>query len=119
MRSRVRAEHHGLYRPDKNNFAPRFGFALRPDGTGQTVVRGGYGIFYDLPIIGNNLFFVRTGPPFQQPQTFEAGILPADLTLSDPFPSARLAASPVFDAPSIDPNFHDAYIQDWNLYYQL
>ena len=107
-----------LYRPDKNNFAPRFGFALRPDGTGQTVVRGGYGIFYDLPIIGNNLFFVRTGPPFQQPQTFEAGILPADLTLSDPFPSARLAASPVFDAPSIDPNFRDAYIQDWNLGYQ-
>src|SRR5881396_2990247 len=79
---------------------------------------GGYGIFYDLAIIGNNLFFVRTGPPFQQPQTFEAGILPADLTLSDPFPSARLAASPVFDAPSIDPNFRDAYIQDWNLGYQ-
>src|SRR5881628_511215 len=57
-------------------------------------------------------------PPFQQPQTFEAGILPADLTLSDPFPSARLAASPVFDAPSIAPNLRDAYIQDWNLGYQ-
>src|SRR5207249_2241819 len=90
-----------LYQPDKNNFGPRFGFAFRPDATGQMVIRGGYGIFYDLAIIGNNLFFVRTGPPFQRPQTFDAGILPADLTLSDPFPSVRLAASPMFDAPSI------------------
>ena len=107
-----------LYQPDKNNFGPRFGFAFRPDATGQMVIRGGYGIFYDLAIIGNNLFFVRTGPPFQRPQTFDAGILPADLTLSDPFPSVRLAASPMFDAPSIDPSFRDAYIQHWNLGYQ-
>src|SRR5262245_31656328 len=42
-----------LYHPDRNNFAPRFGFALRPDGTGRSVVRGGYGIFYDLAVVGN------------------------------------------------------------------
>ena len=104
-----------LYRPDKNNFGPRFGFAFRPDASGQRVVRGGYGIFYDLAIIGRNLFVTRTGPPFQRPQTFEAGTVAADLTLSDPFPSARLSASPIFDAPSIDPNFRDAYTQHWNL----
>ena len=89
-----------LYKPDKNNFGPRFGFAFRPDATGQMVIRGGYGIVYDLAIIGSNLFFVRTGPPFQRPQSFDAGPRPADLTLSDPFPSLRLAASPIFDAPS-------------------
>jgi len=29
------------------NFAPRFGFAYDPWGTGKTVVRGGYGLFFE------------------------------------------------------------------------
>ena len=31
---------------DKNDFAPRFGFAYDATGNGKTVVRGGYAIFY-------------------------------------------------------------------------
>jgi len=107
-----------LYAPDRNNFGPRFGFALRPDGGGKSVFRGGYGIFYDLAVIGNDLFFVRNGPPFQRPQTFDAGTLPSDLTLSNPFPLALLNTPRVFDAPSIDPHFRNAYFQHWNFGYQ-
>lgn len=40
---------------DRNNFAPRFGFAYAPHnfaegpfGNGKTVVRGGFGVFYDV-----------------------------------------------------------------------
>jgi hypothetical protein len=38
----------GLVYPDKNNFAPRFGISYNPGG-GRSVVRAGYGIFYEYP----------------------------------------------------------------------
>ncbi len=37
----------GIFPPDKNNFAPRFGFAFQPTAKNDLVVRGGIGVFYD------------------------------------------------------------------------
>ena len=36
-----------LYKSPHDDFAPRFGFAWQPFANGNTVVRGGYGWFYD------------------------------------------------------------------------
>ena len=36
-----------VFPPDRNNFAPRFGFAYQPRENGDLVVRGGIGVFYD------------------------------------------------------------------------
>jgi len=38
-----------LYKPDNNNLAPRVGFAFDLTGQGRTILRGGYGIYYDTP----------------------------------------------------------------------
>jgi len=51
--------------PDRNNFAPRFGFAYRADRDGKTAIRGGYGIYYnvlELSFVG----LTRFNPPLIQ-----------------------------------------------------
>jgi len=37
----------GLPQDDHHQFAPRLGFAWSPGGSGNTVIRGGFGMFYD------------------------------------------------------------------------
>ena len=52
-----------LVYPDYNNFAPRFGFAWDMLGNAKLVMRGGFGIFYDIEDGRLNLQFGGQ-PPF-------------------------------------------------------
>jgi Carboxypeptidase regulatory-like domain len=52
-----------LFKPDRNNFAPRFGFAWNPQFANKAVLRGGFGVnFNRLPLAP--FLNVRGNPPF-------------------------------------------------------
>src|SRR5438093_4291677 len=48
---------------DMNNFAPRVGFTYDPNGRGKTIVRGGYGIYYDQVFLNIPLFAIQHANP--------------------------------------------------------
>ena len=97
------------FEPDRNNFAPRVGFAWSVGE--KTVLRGGYGVYYDQsplapaealyfnsPFFDNNIFFSLPGLP---------------LTLADPFPS--FFPFPLPDsALAIQRDLRTGYMQHWN-----
>ncbi len=101
----------------KKDFAPRFGFAYDVFGKGKTVVRGGYGIFWNNPLTGTSSQ-KPSNPPFLLSNSLSTTLLPT-LRLRDGIP-----APPTVDpnrVPSgttrsiFDPEFTDGYAQQWNL----
>ena len=61
----------GLVFTDKNNWAPRFGFALRPFSSDKMVLRGGYGVFYGADD-GNTYFNNVRAVPSIIPHTIQS-----------------------------------------------
>ena len=97
-------------RPDRNNFAPRVGFAYSP--APKTVIRGGYGIYYDAGMLTVNsaMYF---NPPYFNIYVF----FPTQtslLNLSNPFP-LKSGYLPPASLSTLDPNMVTSYIQSWNL----
>jgi hypothetical protein len=116
---------HNVYDGDYNNFGPRFGFAWRPFGWKDTVVRAGYGVFFGPPLPGSNSASAgfETSGDFSTPDN---GIT-APFLLRNGFPdTSRTAIGSGFGAVRVGeavrfaPEFveHDrrlGYTQQWNL----
>lgn len=102
----------GGFEADKNNFAPRLGFAWTLGAQEQTVLRGGYGIYYDQSALapGEALYF--NSPYFDFNLFFSLPGLP--LTLDNPFPSFFPVPLPD-SALAIQRDLRTPYMQHWNL----
>jgi hypothetical protein len=103
----------GGFVPDRNNLAPRAGFAWTPDALERWVVRGGYGIYYNQGALATSEGLYFSPPYFNLGIYFPAPGLPP-LTVNDPFP----AAFPVFIPPSATAYQRDLrtpWMQHWNL----
>jgi hypothetical protein len=101
------------YTSDKNNFAPRAGLAWTIGDKGNTVVRTGYGIYYDQASLapGEGLYF--NAPYFNLRFFFPYPPL-VTLSLSNPFPSDFPIPTPP-SAFAYQPDLRTPYVQHWNL----
>ena len=107
----------GLVPTDRNNLGPRIGAAFRPFGGNRTVVRAGYGIFYEIIELQDLRTFVRNPPAGeviqltsdQNGNSSAAGVL----RVGELFPArGSLAARPNVFSPSA--KYKDPYYQQWN-----
>lgn len=108
-----------LYDSDWNNFSPRVGFAWNLGGKGKTVVRAGWGLFYDA---FSQDFYVGQ-LPFN---TFNPGpaynpVGPSPILFSFSTVPVIEDGVPIFtdfldsDVFAVDPNLRTPYIQNYNL----
>ena len=127
---------------DKNNWAPRFGFAYRPHFGGgigkmmfgeqdKTVISGGYSIAYD-PVFYNIMLNISTSSPMvfnsttlnsqtgavAFPLPGLSGQAVQDFAASSGIVARNLFDPKFFNETLVTPDFHSPYSQQWSLRFQ-
>jgi hypothetical protein len=100
-----------LYDAPKTQFAPRFGFAWTPKGP-ETVIRGGYGWFWDQKLLN-----IHLTPTLSAPFLLAYNLNPStngqpNIALNDPYAGAT--TSNILSAPWLENPFKNGYVQQWS-----
>ena len=97
--------------PDRNDFAPRFGFAWDPQGKGKTSLRGGFGVFSDILKAEDNLQYNGQAPFFGFADLFFDPLSGKPTTgtnyFSSPFPATGSVNTFPSKPPASNINFAD------------
>jgi hypothetical protein len=103
----------GLVNPDYNNFSPRVGLAWKmPYFKQSTIVRAGYGIYYNGQAYNRLAVKLAQQPPFAVSSNVNTS-LKDPLTLADGFVST--APGHVTNTYVVDRNYRTPYAQTWSL----
>jgi hypothetical protein len=111
----------GIIRTDRNNLAPRLGLAWSPSPSRRTVLRAGWGVFYDSIPQQGDLFQNILAPPFNPLTQID---FPSNLStprLADPFLDGRGLQLTGFPLPvtfigwGLDEPFRSAWSQHYHL----
>ncbi|HEY3443322.1 MAG TPA: TonB-dependent receptor [Paludibaculum sp.] len=102
----------GMIRPDNNNLSPRLGFSWKPRPKGKTIVRGGYGLFYDGSIYSRIPTRLGQQPPFATSATFNT-TASAPLTILNPFQGPT--DTTIRNSYAVSPDYVAPYAQTWSL----
>lgn len=99
-----------VFESDYNNVAPRVGLAWRPSHLGNTVIRAGFGMFYNIQMVGNGITPLSRSSPFREAQQAGPFSLPFLTNLRDMF--NLTTSTPV--APGIQRDIRNAYIEQYS-----
>lgn len=103
-----------LVKSSYRNFEPRLGFAWRLFGNNDTVLRAGYGRFYEI-VAGNVMWNYTTNPPLSRNLAFTGNNNDVPiLTLRQPFPASSVQGAPGLSGGSLYDS-KDPYQDNWNV----
>jgi len=116
-----------LYEPDYKNFSPRVNAAWDVTGAGKTVLRAGWGLFFDA--FPQDMFLGHLPyPPFFDPGPAYNPVGPAQIIPAANTTGVIVPGQPVFDTSgcgqvecdifTVDRHIHTPYMENYNLNFQ-